>query len=212
MIISIAHTKGGVGKSTIAWNLAVELNKKYTIEVIDLDFQKTLTYTNEFRDEPLIVKHFENLKELEKYISLDSDKRISIIDVGGFDSDINRIAMIMSDLIITPVSDSGTELLGLMRFEKILDEISKAIDEEIKTTVLINDINPSKRKLDDLIDYVKENKHFDLFDTVLRTRADYGKALDLGMSVREYKEDSKASKEFRSFVKEVKNIIKEVTV
>ena len=33
----------------------------------------------------------------------------------------------MSDIVITPVSDSGTELLGLMRFEKVLDEMSKAI-------------------------------------------------------------------------------------
>ncbi len=209
MIISISHTKGGVGKSTIAWNLATELNRKYLVEVVDLDFQKTLTYTNEFRDKPLIVKHFETLKELEKYIFLDNDKRISIIDVGGFDSDMNRMAMIMSDLVITPVSDSGTELLGLMRFEKILDEISKVVGEEIKTTVLINDINPSKTKIEDLTDYIKNNKHFDLFDTVLRTRADYSKALDLGLSVREYKEDGKASKEFKEFVKEVKTIIKE---
>jgi len=209
VLISVAHTKGGVGKSTIAWNLATALSKKYFIEVIDLDFQKTLTYTNEFRDNKLPVRHFETLKELEKYISLDNDSRVSIIDVGGFDSDINRMAMIMSDLVITPVSDSGTELLGLMRFEKVLDEISKAIGEDIRTTVLINDINPSKRKLDELIDYIKENKHFSLFDTILRTRADYGKALDLGLSVMEYKEDSKAAKEFKSFVKEVKNIIKE---
>ncbi len=208
MIISIAHTKGGVGKSTIAWNLATQLNNKYSVEVVDLDFQKTLTYTNEFRDEPLQVKTFDGMKDLKKYISLDNDNKISVIDVGGFDSDVNRMAMLMSDLIITPVSDSGTELLGLMRFEKILDEMSTAIGEEITTTVLINDINPSKTKLDDLIEYVKNNKHFNLFDTILRTRADYGKALDLGLSVMEFKKDSKASKEFKAFGKEVIRIIK----
>ncbi len=209
MIISIAHTKGGVGKSTIAWNLAAQLNKKYTVEVVDLDFQRTLTYTNEFRDQPLSVKTFEGMKDLKRYISLDSDRRISIVDVGGFDSDVNRMAMFMSDLIVTPVSDSGTELLGLMRFEKILDEMSKAINEEITTAVLINDINPSKTKLDDLIEYVKKNKHFSLFDTILRTRADYGKALDLGLGVTEFKKDGKASKEFKAFGKEVINIIEE---
>ena len=210
MIISIAHTKGGVGKSTIVWNLATQLNKKYSVEIVDLDFQKTLTYTNEFRDHQLSVKSFNSMKELKKYISLDSDRRISIIDTGGFDSDINRMAMVMSDLIITPVSDSGTELLGLMRFEKVLDDISETIGEEFITTVLINDINPSKTKLDDLVEYVNQNKHFNLFDTILRTRADYGKALDLGLGVSEYKKESKASKEFRAFSKEVKIIIEEV--
>jgi chromosome partitioning protein len=117
MIISVAHTKGGVGKSTIAWNLATQLESKYNIEIIDLDFQKTLTYTNEFRDKPFKVRNFDNLKDLNKYIAKDNDARISIIDVGGFDSDINRMSIIMSDIVITPVSDSGTELLGLMRFE-----------------------------------------------------------------------------------------------
>jgi len=212
MIISIAHTKGGVGKSTIAWNLATQLENKYNIEIIDLDFQKTLTYTNEFREKPFKVKNFDNLKDLNKYIAQDSLDRISIIDVGGFDSDINRMSIIVSDIVITPVSDSGTELLGLMRFEKVLDEISKAMNEEIKTTVLINDINPKKTKLDDLIDYVEENKHFSLFKTILRRRADYGKALDQGLGVAEYDKKSKATKEFKSFAKEVKEIIEEISL
>jgi len=46
MIIVVSHTKGGVGKSTTSFNLATALNSKYNIEVIDLDFQKTLTYLN----------------------------------------------------------------------------------------------------------------------------------------------------------------------
>jgi len=210
MIISIAHTKGGVGKSTISWNLATQLYKKYNIEIIDLDFQKTLTYTNEFREAPFKVLNFSNLDELTNHIKKDKNNKISIIDVGGFDSDINRMSIIMSDIVITPVSDSGTELLGLMRFEKVLDEMSRAIDEEITTTVLINDINPKKTKLDDLINYIKDNKHFNLFNTVLRTRADYGKALDRGLGVQEYDPKSKAAKEFKSFSKEVKNMIEDI--
>jgi len=210
MIISVAHTKGGVGKSTIAWNLATQLASKYNVEIIDLDFQKTLTYTNEFRDKPFKVENFDNLKSLNKYIAKDSNDRVSIIDVGGFDSDINRMSIIMSDIVITPVSDSGTELLGLMRFEKVLDEMSKAMNEDIKTTVLINDINPKKIKLDDLIDYIEENRHFTLFNTILRTRADYGKALDQGLGVVEYDKKSKAAKEFKAFSKEVKEMIEEI--
>ena len=212
MIISVAHTKGGVGKSTISWNLATQLDKKYNIEIVDLDFQKTLTYTNEFRDKPFIVRNFNNLKDLNKYIAKDSNDRLSIIDVGGFDSDINRMSIIMSDIVITPVSDSGTELLGLMRFEKVLDEMSKAMNEEITTTVLINDINPKKTKLDDLIDYIEENSHFSLFKTILRTRADYGKALDRGLGVAEFDKDSKAAKEFKALTKEVKNMIEEIVL
>ena len=49
MIIAISHQKGGVGKSTIAWNLAIALQKKYKVELVYLDIQKTLTYTNKIR-------------------------------------------------------------------------------------------------------------------------------------------------------------------
>ena len=45
MIITVAHTKGGVGKSTLAWNLAHSLLEKgEKVTIIDLDFQQTLFF------------------------------------------------------------------------------------------------------------------------------------------------------------------------
>ena len=43
-VIVLAHQKGGVGKSTIAANISVELAKICDLSVIDLDMQKSLTY------------------------------------------------------------------------------------------------------------------------------------------------------------------------
>lgn len=209
MIIAVAHTKGGVGKSTISWNIATQLNKDHTIELVDLDFQKTLTYINEYRNDPLTISHFEEVKELENYIKQDSDEKISIIDVGGFDSNLNRISIIMADLVITPVSDSGTELLGLIRFNKILDELGKTIGERITVNILLNNINPQKKSLEDLKEFVNGNNNFNLFKTVLRSRADYGKAIDKGQGIIEYKKASKGANEMREFIKELNTIIKD---
>ena len=208
MIIVIAHTKGGVGKSTIAWNIATALNSSQNIEVVDLDFQRTLTYINEYRDKQLVVKSFNTLKAFESYLRADNNQRISIVDVGGFDSEINRMAMVIADLIITPVSDANTELLGLIRFDKILKEISQAIGENIKVSILLNNINPQKKNLDELKNHIKENELFTLFDTILRTRADYGKALDNGLGIIEYKKESKGAAEMESFLTEINQLIK----
>ena len=108
MLIVVSHQKGGVGKSTIAWNLATHLQNKHRVELVDLDIQKTLTYANEIRKQqpnhkPLIIKNFTSLDDFKKYIHEDSDERISIVDVGGFDSSMNRLAIVTADLVITPV-------------------------------------------------------------------------------------------------------------
>lgn len=209
MIIVISHTKGGVGKSTISFNLATALNSKYNIDVIDLDFQKTLTYLNEYRKEPLVVKNFDNDDEFKKYITKDSDQRISIIDVGGFDSTRNRIAMVMADLIITPVSDSSTELLGLMKFEKILKEMSEIAGEDIPVKILLNNINPQKKDLEDLKKFIAKTPLFSLLKSTTPTRAAYDKALGKGLGILEYKPDAKAGLEMQKLINEIEVIIKE---
>ena len=45
MIITIAHSKGGVGKSLLAWHLSIAMN----IPIVDLDFQRTLVYVDQLR-------------------------------------------------------------------------------------------------------------------------------------------------------------------
>lgn len=212
MTIAISHQKGGVGKSTIAWNLATALQKKYNVELVDLDIQKTLTYTNEIRAnqtnlKPLTIRNFTTPEDFKKYINGDHDERLSIIDIGGFDSSMNRLAIITADLVITPVSDKSFELLGIKSFEKVLGELSKLIDEDIIVRVLLNNINPKKSKLDELKTFIESSKHFHLLETILRSRADFDKSAGLGKNVIEYNKDSKASKEIKKLLKELIKIL-----
>ena len=137
------------------------------------------------------------------YIRGDNEKRISIIDVGGFDSDMARVAIASADLIITPVSDKNFELLGIKTFEKTLQAISAAIDDTVIVKVLLNNLNPKKSKLDDLIVFLSKSSHFELLDSVLRTRADFDRSVGVGKNVIEFDKDSKAAKEIKSLIKEV---------
>ena len=210
MIIAVAHSKGGVGKSTIAFNLAITLQKHFSrVELVDLDFQKTTTYANAFRVKqgikaiPMLT--FDSVKKYKDYVMSDCDEKVSVVDVGGFDSELNRLVIITADLVITPVSSSGRELLGLKRFSNILDEMSEKSKAEIKVNVLLNNINPQKLKLEKLQEFISKNEHFELLDTVLRRRVDYDYSMDEGMSVVEYKKKSKASTEIKSLTKEVKS-------
>jgi len=212
MIIVVSHQKGGVGKSTIAWNLATYLQKEHQVELVDLDIQRTLTYANEIRKQhkdltPLIIRHFETPEDFKKYIQGDSEERLSIIDVGGFDSSMNRLALVMADMIITPVSDKSFELLGIKTFEKIISQLDKLVEHDVKVKVLLNNLNPQKSKLEGLKNFITKSSYFELLDTILRNRTDYDKSAGEGKNVIEYKADSKASKEVKKLTKEIKKIL-----
>lgn len=214
MIIAISHSKGGVGKSTIAFNLAVSLKKHFDkVNLIDLDFQKTTTYANAFRErngiKPLSMLTFDDAEKYKKFVEADNDDKISIIDVGGFDSTLNRIVIITADIVITPVSSSGRELLGLKRFGSILEEMSQKAKTDIQVNVLLNNINPQKLNLEDLQNYINGSAHFNLLDTVLRRRVDYDYSMDEGKGVVEYNKKGKAAGEIKSLVKEVKELLKQ---
>ncbi len=214
MIICLAHQKGGTGKSTIVWNLALELGKKNHVEVVDLDAQQTLFFANETRlskgIKPLNLLRFENSSELTNYIRKhkeEDDSTISILDLGGFDSDVSRIAIYSADMVITPVSDRYFELLGIKSFEKILMQISEASGQTSKVNVLLNRINASKTNLSELKDFIQISPHFELFSTILRERTDMNKSVSVGKSVSEYDKDGKSSLEMKSLVKEIKKMI-----
>lgn len=209
-VISISHQKGGVGKSSIALNLAVELSKKYTLKVIDLDYQKSLTIFNSIRKDKglkeLEIIHVNSQKELIKII--ENNKDLILIDSGGFDSDLNRVAILGADLIITPVSDNLIEIYGLEAFKRILKEL-KEVKDDIRAYVLLNKIEPRATKsLIELKNYVKNNSdYFFLLDTIIRRRADISKSFELGKSVVEIDKNSKASKELNRLISNIKKIL-----
>ena len=213
MIISVSHQKGGVGKSTIAINLAIDLSKDYNVEIVDLDVQRTITATQKIRsnDEslnPLKINYINNESEFESFFKNQKQDTIYIFDTGGFDSSLNRNAIYFSDLVITPVSDKFNEISGLMKFKEILEELEEVTKQDMKVHVLLNNINPQIKKFDSIKSFLKSNKEFVLLDSILKTRVDYDKASWLGKSVFEYNKDSKASEEFKSLIDEIKTILK----
>lgn len=211
MILTLSHQKGGVGKSTIAWNLAVLFSKIIETRIIDLDTQRSLTVTNALRQEnelsPIKMLHFNSAGELAEYAAADSDDVLTIIDSGGFDSAYNRVAIIASDLLITPVSDKPFDLMGLQKYEEILKSLSDIQGETIKTHILFNNINPAMKRFGDLIDFVCNSEYFELLVPILRQRVDFAHSVGEGKSIKEYRIFSRADQEMDELFNEVKLIL-----
>ncbi len=209
MIITIAHTKGGVGKSLISFHLAVAMKAA----VVDLDFQRTIIINNEMRKNngktPIAVLQTKSLEDLitlrdhnEKNKNT-KEEGIFIIDVGGFDSDVNRIAIAIADLIIVPANDKTNDIIGLHQFKEIIEEIEEATGIELKPKLLINNVSATTKDFISLNTFIKQNPNFSLLKNILRSRADYYKTLETGTGITELKE-SKAKKEFKKLIKEIK--------
>lgn len=204
-IIVIAHQKGGVGKSTIAANLATELSKKFKVDVIDLDLQKSLTYYNNLRsnsglDSLNIIQEVDSPNMLKSIIN--NNQKLLLIDAGGYDSDINRVAISGADTLITPVSDSGIELVGLLAFRNILRDI-RTLRPDIVANILLNKIHTraGATSLNEIYSFVDNNPEFARLKTILRERIDYKRAFDCGKSVIEF--NNKAAQEMNDLIDEV---------
>jgi len=204
MIITVAHSKGGVGKSLLAWHLAIGLKTP----IVDLDFQKTLVYTNNLRK----ANGHKMLKLIqpetpEAFIELmdewPEDKNI-IIDVGGFDSNLNRAAIYISDIIITPAVDRVTEMAGLYKFHQIIKELSTKMKTNITADILLNDVSPTSKDFSVMEDLVDNLEHFQLMETIVAHRADFYKTMEEGKGVTEIEGKSKAKKELKQLIKEIK--------
>lgn len=209
MIVNVAHQKGGVGKSTIAINLAVSLKA----DILDLDNQHSCMLFNKIRKasgrDTLNCISCDEETELDSILKQYHNSNTLIIDSGGFDSKNNRLALIKSALIITPVSPSQIELFGLQKFERILKEASDTLKTNVRTNVVINNADArSKGTTLGVQEFIEENPtYLNLFKTVVHNRADFKKAYANGVGVTELDNKGKASSEIQQLAKEIRNIL-----
>ena len=209
MIITLAHSKGGVGKSLLAWHLAIGMK----IPIIDLDFQKTLVYANSLRKangyKSLEIIQPESPEEFIEFMDAWSENKDIIIDVGGFDSNINRAALYISDIIVTPAVDRVTEMAGLYKFHEIIKELSTKMNADIKADILLNDVNPNAKDFSIIEELVESLEHFRLMKSVVAHRADFYKSMEEGRGVTEIKvgqgKKNKAKLEIRKLIREIKS-------
>ena len=209
MIIAVCNSKGGVFKTGTAFNLTIFLNK-YQPVLVDLDSQKSGTYLNNIRQQfakSLNVVTINQEKELEQIIEQSNEKNLYIIDTGGFDSSLTRIAIITADLLVSPTSGNVVDLLGLNRFETILKELSDVKGEIIKTNVFINDVSPSAKNFDEIKEFINSSDNFNLLNSIIRTRADFPNAINKGLTVKEFNPIGKATLEFKALTKEIEKIL-----
>jgi len=216
-IISITNQKGGVGKSTIAFNLGVALaNNKHTVFIVDADPQGTVSMWAKARTRHAPNKINPYLTFTEKpwtseeilKLSKKQDYDFVIIDCGPANNKITKATLVVSDLTIIPISPSPLDINSARSTIALLEEGASRGATKSKVHLLISKkivgTNLAKEARE-----ACQTRKFPILKTEISQRVALCESAITGQSVLEYAPNSTAVKEFIALEKEVKKCLKQ---
>lgn len=203
LITVIANLKGGSGKSTVTFNLAIWLKLKgEDVVAYDLDPQKTLC------DVALVRKEDATQPELDIKTTDDEGvcKNITghschvLVDVGAANMQAMKMAISVADRVIIPVQPSQPDVWATQRFLSIVNE-SCDVNKRPELIAFINraDTHHSVTESDEAEEALTMLGALKVIPTRLCQRTNFRRALSEGLSIFELSGKSKSAEEFEQF-------------
>ncbi|CAB3804341.1 Iron-sulfur cluster carrier protein [Paraburkholderia ultramafica] len=207
MIVLVAAEKGGVGKSTIASNLAVHLaHHGIDVVLLDTDGQATSARFVERRDEAGILPPVPCVQRTGEVAATLRDLarryQIVVVDAGGRDSREMRSAMAVANLLLVPTKASQADLETFPKVNELIG-LARGLNPGLKASAVLSmaPSNPVIREVEDARELLAEFDQLDLADTIIRDRKVYRDALLVGQGVVE-RDNSQARAEIQLLAQE----------
>jgi chromosome partitioning protein len=146
MIIALAGQKGGGGKTTTAISLAAEWHARgRRVLLVDADPQQTsMTWaavaSENGKPSPTVVAMGKGLHQANQLPAMARSYEITLIDCPGRNGDIQRAAMIVSDLVILPCGPSPADVWALGPSVDTVGE-AQTLRPDLRAVVLITKKN-----------------------------------------------------------------------
>ncbi|WP_371434645.1 division plane positioning ATPase MipZ [Polaromonas sp.] len=213
MILLIGSTKGGVGKSAIAFNLVVAgaLDGR-RMWLVNGDRQQSVAKAMAMRGDLLgpSIQH-DHLDDGQ--LLLDQVKTRAaqfdhvVIDVGGRDTSALRAALTVCDVLITPFPPQSVAIWELDELGELVAE-ARVHNARLKAFGLLNTADAQGNDNEAAREAMREVSGFGLLNTTVSRRKALSNAHGMGLSVLEYKpSDRKSRAEISALYKEVFNIL-----
>ncbi len=204
MITVIGSLKGGSGKSTTSFNLAVWLmTQNFKTAIFDLDPQQTLVDAAYFRSEDGFDPELKPISpdEIEgdipqTLVAANRKHEEVLVDIGNSDMDAVREAYQVADRIIVPVLPSQSDVWSLQRFLKFLKTIKTKRGQKVICFINRADTHYAVFETVETIEVLKELPNISFVKPMLGQRTGFRRSFSEGLGVFEMDPRSKAAAEF----------------
>jgi chromosome partitioning protein len=219
VIITVTNQKGGVGKTTIALNLALAFHAEGARALlVDADPQGSAMTFREVRGENKDLSNFSTIANTSKTIDRDilpiaENFDYVVIDSGGRDSKVFRASIMCAAVVLVPIVPGTLELWGSDKTFDILDEAS-VFNKNLKVLAMLNQVIQGTKIEKEILlveNELEKNHNLKFLKKSLCDRVAFRYSIAQGKAIFEMNgedRDVKAIEEFDKFFKEFKEATK----
>ena len=209
MIVTIGNTKGGVGKTTLAVQIALaRAIAGRDVWLIDGDRQGTSQTAIALRAEAgrkpgIACSQYADGPMLRAQVQQQGRKFDDIIiDAGGRDSTALRAALVLSDMLLVPFQPRSVDVWALADISALVEE-ARSLRDGLRAYAVLNCADPGTASADnaDAAAALADHPQLAHLDTPVRRRKAFANAVGQGLFVEELvPRDPKACDEVAALV------------
>ncbi len=194
-----ANFKGGTGKSTIVFNLALwQQAQGQAVQVCDLDPQRTVSDVARIRSEDGIEPALDVVNDLPARRRKGTQY---LIDVGASDMEAMRKAIRWADRVVIPVTPSQADIWATQRFLGIMREERGRKMPDVFAFLNRADPHPRSRENAEAMEALEMLPGITPLEPKLVQRLAFRRSFSEGLSVSELEPRSKAAEELEALAR-----------
>lgn len=211
MILAVGNTKGGVGKTTLAVNLAIlRALAGRDVLLVDGDEQGTAASFTDLRAEQLGVPGYTAVSLQGAAVRIQVRQLVGkyddvLIDVGGRDTGSLRAALTVADRLLVPVQPRSFDVWAVERMAELVAE-ARALNERLEAFSVLNAADAQGRDNDEAAAALREVPGIAYLPGPVVRRKAFPNAAAVGRSVLEQghgQRDLKAAGELEALARSV---------
>lgn len=211
VIILCGNEKGGVGKTTLAVNLAVAFAQAgYDVCLVDTDIQGSATTWQRERESagvsPRITVCSMQGRMGNDLLAMAGKYDLVIVDAGGRDAIEIRQSAVVADLWLIPLAATHVDMWALKSALALCQSLEEQLGKAPRATIVINKVHtlPTIKDADELEAAILADellhKYVPACPVRISDRLTYARCFGAGKGVVEYEPNGKAAEEIKRLV------------